>query len=71
MKEQTTTANIQVRKLEPNKNMHLKNVKNGDIYESAIYLGSYDIASNYVEVTEEEYQDYLKQKEKESHANNE
>lgn len=45
--------------LTPESNMHLKNVNTGDIYEGAIYLGIYDSASNYVEVTEEEYQEYL------------
>lgn len=55
MKEEST----QVRKLEPSKNMHLKNIKNNDIYEGAIYLGTYDSAENYIEVSEEEYQEYL------------
>lgn len=47
-------------KLEPSKNMHLKNIHTGDIYEGTIYLGVYDSPENYVEVTEEEYQEYLK-----------
>lgn len=50
-------------KLTPSEGKHLKNIANGDIYEGTIYLGIYDNASNYVEVTEEEYQEYLKQKE--------
>ena len=53
-------------KLTPNTNMHLKNIHSGDIYEGDIYLGIYDSADNYVEVTEEEYQEYLVAKEREA-----
>lgn len=49
--------------LKPSANMHLKNINTGDIYEGVIYLGIYDSVSNYVEVSEEEYQEYLKRKE--------
>lgn len=59
MQETNNKVNIQVRKLTPSENMHLKNIKNGDIYEGVIYLGSYDSADNYIEVTEEEYQEWL------------
>ena len=48
-------------KLTPNENMHLKNVNTDDIYESCIYLGIYDDKDNYVEVDEEEYQEYCKE----------
>lgn len=53
-------------KLTPNKNMHLKNITTGDIYEGTIYLGIYDNSNNYTEVTEEEYQEWLLNKEKEN-----
>jgi hypothetical protein len=52
-----------MRKLTPNKNKHFKNINTGDIYEGVIYLGIYDSAINYVEVSEEEYQAYLKTQE--------
>lgn len=55
-----------MRKMEPTKNKHFKNIKTGDIYEGAIYLGIYDNESNYVEVSEEEYQEYLKSKDNET-----
>ena len=52
-------------KLVPSLNKHFKDIKSGDIYEGIIYLGIYDSPSNYVEVSEEEYQEYLaKQNEK-------
>ena len=52
-----------MRKITPIKNKHFKNIHTGDIYEGSIYLGIYDSESNYVEVSEEEYQEYLKQQE--------
>jgi hypothetical protein len=58
-----------MRKLTPSANMHFKNINTGDIYESDIYLGIYDSADNYVEVTEEEYQEYLAEKEREANEN--
>ena len=45
-------------KLVPANGKHLKN-KEGQIFEGAIWLGIYDSKDNYVEVTEEEYQEYL------------
>lgn len=54
-----------MKKLTPSKNKHLKNINTNDIYEGTIYLGIYDSEENYIEVSEEEYQEYLKaQKEK-------
>ena len=49
-------------KLIPSENMHLKNINSGDIYETYIYLGKYDSKDNYVDVSEKEYQEYLKKK---------
>lgn len=52
-------------KIVPSVNKHFKDIHSGDIYEGVIYLGIYDSPSNYVEVSEEEYQEYLaKQNEK-------
>lgn len=50
-------------KLIPSEGMHFKNINTGDIHEGAIYLGIYDSAGNYVEVTEEEYQEWLQRDE--------
>lgn len=46
-------------KLIPDGNKHLKDINSGEIAEGAIYLGIYDSAENYTEVSEEEYQAYL------------
>lgn len=48
-------------KLTPSLNKHFKHINTGDIHEGTIYLGIYDSPYNYVEVSEEEYQEYLKQ----------
>ena len=51
-----------MRKLTPSKNKHFKDINTGDIYEGEVYLGIYDNESNYVEVSEKEYQEYLEAK---------
>lgn len=48
-----------MRKIIPSENKHFKNIYTGDIYEGTIYLGIYDSADNYVEVSEEKYQEWL------------
>lgn len=48
-----------MRKLVPSEGMHLKDINTGEIAEGEIYLGIYDSEDNYVEVSEEEYQEYL------------
>ena len=47
-------------KLVPANGKHLKN-KEGQIFESTLWLGIYDSKDNYVEVTEEEYQKWLEE----------
>lgn len=49
-----------MRKITPSLNKHFKNINTGDMYEGDIYLGVHDTPYNYVEVSEEEYQEYLK-----------
>ena len=48
-----------MRKLIPSKNKHFKDVNTNEIFEGEIYLGIYDNEFNYIEVSEEEYQEYL------------
>lgn len=60
MEIKNTKATIAVVKLEPSNGKHLKNVKNGEMFEGAIFLGKYDYAENYEEVSEDEYKAYLK-----------
>lgn len=63
MEETKTTAKIEVRKLEPSNGKHLRNKKTFDCFEGAIYLGIYDSADNYEEITDSEYKSYLKKEE--------
>ena len=51
--------------LTPAKGKHLKN-KEGQIFEGSIYLGCFDSKDNYVEVSDEEYQEYLTELESEA-----
>ena len=60
------TNTINIIKLTPTQGMHLKNILTNDIAEGIIYLGKLDSPSNYIEVTEEEYQTFLKQQEEEA-----
>lgn len=60
------TNTINIIKLTPTQGMHLKNILTNDIAEGIVYLGKLDSPSNYVEVTEEEYQTFLKQQEEEA-----
>ena len=46
--------------LEPSDSTHLKQIETGDIFEGSIYLGIFDKVENYIEVSEEEYQEWLK-----------
>lgn len=49
---------LKANQLTPSKNKHLKN-KEGQIFEGCVFLGCYDDKSNYEEVSEKEYQEYL------------
>lgn len=60
------TNTINIIKLTPTQGMHLKNILTNDIAEGIVYLGKLDSPSNYIEVTEEEYQAFLKQQEEEA-----
>ena len=50
---------LEKNKLIPSKGMHLKDIHSGDIAEGYVYLGIYDSLENYIEVTKEEYQEWL------------
>lgn len=50
---------MKLRTLIPRQGYHFKNINTGDIAEGIIYLGIYDSESNYIEVTEKEYQEWL------------
>ncbi len=51
-----TTSKVTVVKLAPSEGKHLKNVVTGEVYEGEIYLAKSLSASDFVEISEEEYQ---------------
>ena len=53
------TETIQVVKLEPSEGMHLRNKLTGEVYESYIYPAKSLVSDDFIEITEEEYQNIL------------
>lgn len=51
-----TKSEVTVVKLVPSEGKHLKNVSTGEVYEGEIYLSKSLKASDFVEISEEEYQ---------------
>ena len=47
----------------PEEGYHLSNKDKTEMYEGFIYLGKYDSANNYIEVTNEEYEEWKRQQE--------
>lgn len=49
-------SKVTVVKLVPSENKHLKNISTGEVYEGEIYLAKSLKASDFIEISEEEYQ---------------
>ena len=47
----------------PEEGYHLSNKDKSEMYEGFIYLGKYDSPDNYIEVTNEEYEEWKRQQE--------
>lgn len=47
----------------PEEGYHLSNTDKSEMYEGFIYLGKYDSPNNYIEVTNEEYEEWKRQQE--------
>ena len=45
-------------KLIPSEGFHLSNTNKTEMYEGFVYLGKYDTPDNYIEVTNEEYEEW-------------
>ena len=52
--------------LTPEKGYHLSNIDKSEMYEGYICLGKYDSPENYIEVTNEEYDEWKRLQEEES-----
>lgn len=51
-----TTSKVTVVKLAPSEGKHLKCIATSEVYEGEIYLAKSLSASNFIEISEEEYQ---------------
>ena len=51
-----TASKVTVVKLAPSEGKHLKNISTSEVYEGEIYLAKSLSASDFVEISEEEYQ---------------
>jgi hypothetical protein len=62
------TTNKYFTYLTPDTDKHISNVDKTEMYEGQVYLGKNDLPENYIEVTEQEYQEWKLQKEQEAEA---
>lgn len=51
-----TTSKVTIVKLAPSEGKHLKCIATGEVYEGEIYLAKSLSASDFIEISEEEYQ---------------
>lgn len=51
-----TTSTVSLIRLDPSEGMHLRNIHTGEVYESYIYLAKSLSIDDFEEITEEEYQ---------------
>ena len=47
----------------PEEGYHISNTNKTEMYEGFIYLGKYDSANNYIEVSNDEYEEWKRQQE--------
>lgn len=64
------TSTVNLVKLEPSEGMHLRNIITGEVYESYIYLAKSLSIDDFEEITEEEYQEIIAEREKEREREN-
>lgn len=53
------TSTVQVVRLEPSENMHLRNIRTNEVYEGFIYIAKSLSIDDFDEITEEEYQQVI------------
>ena len=59
-------STVNVIKLEPSGNMHLKNNRTGEVYDGFIYIAKSLNMNDFDEITEEEYRAIVKEKAEET-----
>lgn len=64
------TSSVELIRLDPSEGMHLQNIITGEVYESYIYLAKSLSIDDFEEITEEEYQEIIAEREKERESEN-
>ena len=65
-----TTSTVNLIRLDSSEGMHLRNIHTGEVYESYIYLAKSLSIDDFEEITEEEYQEIIAEREKERESEN-
>lgn len=58
-----TTSEVTITKLIPSEGKHLKNINTDEVFESEIFLAKSLSADDFEEITDEEYQKIIEEKE--------
>lgn len=58
------TSSVELIRLDPSEGMHLRNIITGEVYESYIYLAKSLSIDDFEEITEEEYQRIIEERNK-------
>lgn len=66
----TKEVTVTLRKIKPEQGKYLKNIETNDVFDGIVYLGKYDSAENYIEITKEEYDSRIKEIEQQNEQQN-
>lgn len=64
------TSTVSLVKLEPSSGMHLRNIHSCEVYADFIYLAKSLSVNDFEEITDEEYQEIIAEREKERESEN-
>lgn len=56
------TSTVNLIRLDPSEGMHLRNILTGEVYESYIYLAKSLSVENFEEITQQEYQRIIEER---------
>lgn len=64
------TSTVNLVKLEPSEGMHLRNIHTCEVYADFIYLAKSLSVNDFEEITDEEYQEIIAERERERESEN-
>ena len=64
------TSTVNLVKLEPSSGMHLRNIHTCEVYADFIFLAKSLSANDFEEITDEEYQEIIAERERERESEN-